>query len=69
MAFLLRARGLLIFRNPLEPTIMFYIKIGNDDDPCKGKYTKIVRQETREEISASNNECYRDVINIGLQKP
>lgn len=69
MAFLLRARGLLIFRNPLEPTIMFYIKIRNDDDPCKGKYTKIVRQETREEISASNNECYRDVINIGLQKP
>ena len=54
---------------PSEPTIMFYIKIGNNDDPCKGKNTKIVRQETREYISTSNDECYRDVINIRLQKP
>lgn len=54
---------------PSEPTIMFYIKIGNNDDPCKGKNAKIVRQETCEYISTSNDECYRDVIDIGLQKP
>ena len=49
---------------PSEPTIMFYIEIGNDDDPCQGKDTKIVRDETREYISTSNDKCYRDVINI-----
>jgi hypothetical protein len=43
---------------------MFYIKIGNDDDPCQGKKTKIVGDETREQISASNDERYRDIINI-----
>ena len=43
---------------------MFYIKIGNDDDPCQGKNTKIVRDETRKKISTSNDERYRDIINI-----
>jgi hypothetical protein len=43
---------------------MFYIKIANDDDPSQGKKTKIVGEETRKQISASNDERYRDIINI-----
>jgi len=48
----------------LVPSVIFYIKICNDNDPCESKDAKIVRDETSKYISPRQNKYQRNIINI-----